>query len=201
MARTAGISGTAVGMATAGGVLLYAGISGAGIRETLQEIARGRLPEMKEPTGDAISRAEKEYEAGKAGAAATAGSGDDIASADKLVSAALKYKGVPYKWGGTSPTGLDCSGLVVRAFRDAYGVIAPRTTYTQILWSKLKKVSSIKPGDLLFWPRTGNPSHVGIAVDSSTVIHAPRPGKVVEVVPISRAFKGGMKPSVYRYTG
>lgn len=185
-------------MATAGGVLLYAGLSGAGIRNTLQEISRGRLPELREPSGDAIAKAEAEL---AKGSEAAVGDGDGGGSHQKLVAAALKYRGVPYRWGGTSRKGIDCSGLVVRAFQDAYGVTPPRTTYTQVAWSKLHKVSDIKAGDLLFWPRGGSPSHVGIAVNGSQVVHAPRPGKVVQVVSISRAFTGGMKPAVYRYKG
>ena len=109
-----------------------------------------------------------------------------------------------YRLGGASRDGIDCSALVQVAFRDGIGVLPPRTTYTQVKWNQLRKVprEDAGPGDLAFWPAGGSPGHVAIVVDDGrTVIHAPRPGKVVEVVPIGSAFTGGLKPDVYRYVG
>jgi cell wall-associated NlpC family hydrolase len=121
---------------------------------------------------------------------------------ERAAKVALRAVGVPYRWGGTSRQGLDCSGLVVVAFKDAYGVTPPRTTQVQVGWSQLRPITGkAAPGDLLFWPRTSSPSHVGIAVSPTHVIHAARPGTRVAVVPIMHAFSVGTPPAVYRYTG
>lgn len=197
-----GMSGVGVGMAAAGGFLLYIGIAGSGIREGLKSLSRGSLPEKRKGGGEYTSKGEAALN--KQGVPAD-GAGPDVGSGPhpELAAAALKYKGVPYVWGGTTPKGLDCSGLVVLAFRDAYGVIPPRVTTLQVAWKPLHKIkrSEVGAGDILFWPPGGAPSHVGIAVDNTRVVHAPRPGSHVKVVPINQAFPGGIQPSCYRYTG
>ena len=200
MAAGGGISGVAVGMATGGALLLYIGIQGVPIRDGLKAIAGGKLPVGKPKSSGAIAQAEGTLAAGTAGAAGGAAGGSG--GHPKLVAAAKQYLGVPYAWGGTSSKGIDCSGLVVRAFQIAYDVTPPRTTYTQVVWKQLAKVTGpMLPGDLCFFPKIGPPSHVAIAVSGSDVIHAPRPGKVVQIVPVNQAFTGGAAPVIYRWTG
>lgn len=188
-------------MATAGAFLLYVGITGSGIRGGLKALVGGKLPERKEPKGDALAKAETSLSAQGVMPNITGASAGGPRA--KLAQAALKYVGVPYRWGGTTRAGMDCSGLVVLAFRDAYGVTPPRTTYVQVVWKKLRKIknSEIAAGDVLFWPRIGPPSHVGIAVSTSEVVHAPKPGQKVKVVPINQAFTGGAAPVAMRYVG
>jgi cell wall-associated NlpC family hydrolase len=204
MAAQGGISGVAVGMATAGAFLLYIGIQGVSIRDGLKAVTGGHLPQGKARDTSALTGAAASL-AGATGGSAAASAAAGVAGANApVVTAARKYKGVPYAWGGTSAKGLDCSGLVVKAFQDAYGVTPPRTTYTQVAWKQLTGPvgrGQIAAGDLCFWPSFGPPSHVAIAVDADTVIHAPRPGKVVAEVPITQAFTGGSMPVVYRYIG
>ncbi|MGW2795176.1 C40 family peptidase [Streptomyces sp. NPDC001251] len=188
-------------MATAGGFLMYVGISGNSIRDGLKALVGGKLPSIKTKPGGAIAKAEGAV----SGPSGTAAGGGAVGAGPhpELVAAAQKYLGVPYLWGGTSAKGIDCSGLVVAAFQDAYHVTPPRTTYVQVVWSALKPIdnSQIGAGDLLFWPKVGPPGHVGIAVDSTHVIHAPRPGKKVEIVPINQAYTGGAAPTARRYVG
>lgn len=195
------MSGVGVGMAAAGGFLLYVGVAGSGIREGMRSLVRGQLPEKRSGGGEYTAKGEAALN--KQGVPTGGGSAVGSGPHPELYKAALKYKGVPYVWGGTTPRGLDCSGLVVLAFRDAYDVIPPRVTTTQVAWKSLKKIarSEVGAGDLLFWPPGGAPSHVAIAGGNSSCIHAPRPGKVVSVVPIGQAFTGGMQPSCYRYVG
>jgi cell wall-associated NlpC family hydrolase len=203
MAGQGGIPGGAVAMASAGAFLLYVGIGGQSIRDGLKSIAAGQLPPPRTGGAQNVQKAQVSLQAQgvpATGATATAGAGPH----PELAKAALAYVGIPYQWGGTSRTsGLDCSGLVYVAFQDAEGVTPPRTTYTLIAWKQITPITraDVGAGDLLFWPRIGPPSHVGIAVDGSTVVHAPRPGKSVEVVPISAAFTGGMQPTPYRWKG
>lgn len=206
MAQQGGISGPAVGMATAGAFLLYVGIQGVGIRDGLKSITNGKLPQGKPKSSGAVESAEASVKQGAAAgssSASSSGVGGGAGAHPELVVAARRYLGVPYVFGGTSPKGMDCSGLIVLSFMDAYGVKPPRTTYTQIAWRQLTKIdrSQMTAGDLCFWPAVGPPSHVALASSGDTVIHAPRPGKVVCEVPVGQAFTGGARPVVYRYTG
>jgi cell wall-associated NlpC family hydrolase len=96
-----------------------------------------------------------------------------------VAEAAKKYLGVPYVWGGTDPkTGLDCSGLVQRVYKDL-GIDVPRVTYDQIkAGTTVPNLAAAKPGDLLFMH---NVSHVGIYMGDNKYIHAPVPGQNVRI--------------------
>jgi len=90
---------------------------------------------------------------------------------------AQQYLGVPYVWGGASPSGFDCSGLVVYVYGQL-GVSLPH--YTVSLWSSGPHVSSsdLAPGDLVFFY---NLDHVGIYLGGGLFIHAPHTGTVVQI--------------------
>ncbi|RFU63991.1 C40 family peptidase [Peribacillus glennii] len=89
-----------------------------------------------------------------------------------LISTAKKYKGVPYKWGGMSPSGFDCSGYINYVFRTSQGITLPRTAAD--LYSKVGlKVSNPSVGDLVFFTTyKAGASHVGIYVGNGEFIHA-----------------------------
>jgi cell wall-associated NlpC family hydrolase len=99
-----------------------------------------------------------------------------------VVNQALALRGTPYRLGGEDPqTGLDCSGLVRYVFR-AEGVQVPRTVAEQFTMGTTVHTVDLKPGDLIFFDTAGpGPSHVGIAVDAETFVHAPGSGGVVRV--------------------
>jgi cell wall-associated NlpC family hydrolase len=88
------------------------------------------------------------------------------------VSAARAAIGTPYSYGGSTPAGFDCSGLVVYAFKQA-GVTLPRTSFAQFGAGTAVSRANIQAGDLVFFNANGpGASHVGIATSNSTVISA-----------------------------
>lgn len=105
--------------------------------------------------------------------------GDSTVSAtgNAIVDYAYKFLGTPYLWGGTSPSGFDCSGFTQYVFQNAAGVSLPRTTYDQINVGVAVAYNDLQPGDLVF-PHTG---HVGIYIGGGQMIHAPSTGDVVKV--------------------
>ena len=99
-------------------------------------------------------------------------------SSNSLVNIAFKYLGVPYLWGGTTPSGFDCSGFVQYVYREA-GINISRTTYEQI--TEGYSVSELQPGDLVFFGSYDAPYHVGIYIGNGQYIHSPTTGDVVKI--------------------
>jgi len=97
----------------------------------------------------------------------------------QLVQQAAKYLGVKYVYGGTSPSGFDCSGLVQYCLRKL-GVSISRTAASQYSHGVAVSKNNLQPGDLVFFSRGGGRiSHVVIYAGNGQVIHAPRTGKTV----------------------
>ncbi|MET9427881.1 MULTISPECIES: C40 family peptidase [unclassified Streptomyces] len=106
---------------------------------------------------------------------------------------ALGQLGTPYQWGGTctNPHGpnprdrCDCSSLMQRAYGVA-GIEITRTTYTQINDGRPVPANALQPGDLVFTVGSASrPEHVAMFIGDGLVVHAPRPGRVVEVAKLS----------------
>ena len=100
-----------------------------------------------------------------------------------LLDMAFSFLDVPYRLGGFSNLGIDCSGLVKKAF-NAVGVDLPRTARTQFLEGTPVPVAEISPGDLLFFAKskTGRyPSHVAIYLGNGLILHASRAARRVIV--------------------
>lgn len=94
------------------------------------------------------------------------------------VETALAYHGVPYLWGGESPRGLDCSGLVMYVMRQ-HGVNLPHYSGAQFQLGERVAPSALQPGDAVFF---GSPVyHVGMYVGAGYFIHAPRTGDFVKL--------------------
>ena len=98
---------------------------------------------------------------------------------DEKVNRALSQRGVAYVWGGNTPAGFDCSGLV----QWAYGLGANyRTTYQQTtLGAHHYDVANAPKGSLLFFGSDSAPYHVAISLGNGTYVHAPEPGDVVKI--------------------
>jgi cell wall-associated NlpC family hydrolase len=98
---------------------------------------------------------------------------------------ALAMRGKPYRYGGYSPQGFDCSGLVHYSYARAGGQL-PRNTNG--LWSRSRTISmsDLRPGDLLFFDQEGKKnSHVGIYLGNRRFVHAPSSGKQVTTASLS----------------
>lgn len=90
----------------------------------------------------------------------------------RLVVSSGEWLGTPYRWGGTTRGGVDCSGFVVAVFRSA-GIVLPRTSQQQATEGRGVPVSAVVPGDLLFFNTSGDGvSHVGIALGEERFVHA-----------------------------
>lgn len=98
-----------------------------------------------------------------------------------IVSEAKKYLGVPYIWGGTTPDGFDCSGLVQYVCR-SLGINVDRVTHDQAENGYKVERENLAPGDLVFFKNdNGYIHHVGIYVGNNQFIHAPQRGDVVKI--------------------
>lgn len=110
------------------------------------------------------------------------------------VQVAMRYLGVPYVWGGASPSGFDCSGLVSYA----YGQIGKSVPhYTGAIWAAFPKVpsSDLQPGDLVFF--YSDLHHVGMYIGNGQFIHAPHTGDVVKISSLSErasVYAGAVRP-------
>jgi peptidoglycan DL-endopeptidase CwlO len=94
-----------------------------------------------------------------------------------VVAIALRYLGVPYRWGGASPSGFDCSGFVMYVFAKV-GVYLPHSSYMQFQLGRYVPRSALQPGDVVFF---NGASHEGIYIGGGRFIHAPHTGDVVKI--------------------
>ena len=98
-----------------------------------------------------------------------------------VIAEAYKYLGVPYVWGGKTPSGFDCSGFTSYVFRNATGREIGGWTVPQESAGTKISVGEAQPGDLYFWGSAGSTYHVAIALGGGQYIHAPTTGKTVSV--------------------
>ncbi len=99
-----------------------------------------------------------------------------------LLDIALQQRGVPYRYGGNTPSrGFDCSGLIQFSYAQV-GKRVPRTTKQQFQSRQPVSLSQIRPGDLLFYATEGRrPGHVAIYIGKGEMVHAPSSGKEVKI--------------------
>ncbi|MCB2355935.1 C40 family peptidase [Clostridium estertheticum] len=116
--------------------------------------------------------------------------GGSGASSSALISYASQFLGVHYVWGGTSPSGFDCSGFTQYVFAH-FGVDIPRVSEDQQNVGTLVSRDNLQPGDLVFF---GSPAHhVGIYVGNGNMINAPHTGAVIRVQSLNSDFTYGRR--------
>ena len=101
-----------------------------------------------------------------------------------VASFAQRFVGNPYVWGGTTPSGFDCSGLVQYVYGQI-GVNISRTTYTQVNEGRYVSRDELLAGDLVFFGDSSSPHHVGMYIGDGMMIHAPQTGDVVKIASLS----------------
>jgi cell wall-associated NlpC family hydrolase len=174
-----------VGIVAAGGVLVYSAVYDppGGPVAVLGDLLRGRAP-----TAGTQRRANIGVIGGSQAGPKT-GSGAGSAQGRQVVEAAKSYIGVPYRWAGASRSGVDCSGLVMLAYR-TIGIQLPHLANTQMRRGRIIPASAARPGDLVGWPSPAHYSHIGILVDSGHTIEAQTTGTRVNIFPIGNRAGG-----------
>lgn len=108
---------------------------------------------------------------------------------EELVRTTRSFLGVPYRWGGTTDNGFDCSGLTMVSYR-LNGLNLPRVSRNQFKKGRYVPKAKLQKGDLVFFATAGGKrvTHVGMYVGDGNFIHAPRTGKTVRVASLSNSF-------------
>lgn len=188
MAGTGGVSLAGLVMAAAGAVLVYSGIEdpAGGPVGVVTGVLQGKMPIPN-----------LAHASGSSNVVASSGK---AAVAQRVLSVASSYLGVPYGWGGASRSSMDCSGLVLVAYRDGAGISLPHFATAQAAMGRPVSRSAIQPADFVAWGTPGNYPHCALAVDASTVIVAPHDGAVVRFEPLMEAKVPGFGlPDIYRF--
>jgi len=91
---------------------------------------------------------------------------------NKLYKQYNKWRGTPYKYGGLSRSGVDCSGFVYQSYRSVFNHSLPRSTKDQIKKGKRVYINELQCGDLIFFKTGYKTRHVGIYVENGKFMHA-----------------------------
>ena len=164
----------------------YVATLDADVRRLMEEEEERQRLLAEERARQAAARAAQYATGGRAAADAS----ELGAGRPEVVAIALQYLGVPYVWGGASPSGFDCSGLTSYCYRQI-GVNLPRTSRSQYQTGTHiapDRLDLLLPGDLVFFAREADPArihHVGIYVGNGDYIHAPQTGDVVRVASLT----------------
>jgi cell wall-associated NlpC family hydrolase len=155
-------------------------------QEQLAAQARARLAQQRTLAAQSQADAAVAPLASDPSSAPEAAPSDAVASAPParyggVVGIAMQYLGVPYVWGGASPAGFDCSGLIMYVYAQV-GVSLPHHAASQYGMGVAVSRDALEPGDLVFFNGLG---HAGIYIGGGQFIHAPHTGDVVKISSLS----------------
>jgi cell wall-associated NlpC family hydrolase len=181
-ARSTGIPGLGVLLAAGGAFFMFVGIRNVGVTDGLRELLRGNVPAGRPSSPADVPDYLSPIIAGAAVGGAGSGGGSGLGA--RIAATAKKYLGVPYRWGGNTTAGWDCSGQVTYVLREV-GVTnlpgARPTSATYMFWDGARTVarSDVQAGDLLCWI-----GHIAIAVSPTEMAEAPTFGIDTKLSPM-----------------
>lgn len=118
----------------------------------------------------------------------------EVTVPERAATLALRMVGTPYRWGGESPGGFDCSGLVRWAYGQV-GLDVPHNTHALYAMGDVVKRGELRTGDLLFFSGLG---HMGLYLGGGRMVHSPHTGKTVELVNLRESHYGSRLVGVRR---
>ncbi len=154
-------------------------------------VAQTAMAQMDDIASDVIEQAAKAEAEAKAKAKA-----EKASKVDKTLKVAKNLIGTPYVYGGSTPTGFDCSGFTMYCYAKA-GISLTHNAQAQYNQTKSVSTKDMKKGDLVFFGgSTGNITHVGIYVGNGKFIHSPQTGEYVRIDSLSSRsnFVGATRP-------
>lgn len=142
-----------------------------------------RLDEETEELGDReeiAGASQTEGEKGESVASATLGKWSNPEERNLFVKVVKTFLGVPYKLGGSTLRGIDCSAFVKKIY-EIFNIELPRTTREQFSVGKKVEKDQLEEGDLVFFKRRGNSAHVGIYIGDNQFVHASSYNRQVKI--------------------
>jgi cell wall-associated NlpC family hydrolase len=165
-------TGAVAAVAGVGALMIYSGISNAGVLASIRDIIQGNQPAPGSAQFSSGGSTASPQSLNELGTAEAIGGGSSQASA--IVAYAVAQVGKPYIYGGDGPEGYDCSGLCYEAYLSV-GITIPRTTFVQIVSGTGVPVAEAQPADLLF----PEPGHVVMCIGPNQCVEARHTGTTI----------------------
>ncbi|MGC5166748.1 C40 family peptidase [Luteimicrobium sp. DT211] len=144
------------------------------VHRTVQAASRSEVRTALTSTDSSSSSSSSSTDTSSSSSSSSSASIPSSANGSKIIAIASRYVGVPYVYGGTTPSGFDCSGFTSYVYAQI-GISLPRTSSAQHYAGTVISRAEAKPGDLIW-----TPGHIAIYAGGNTIIDAPRPGKSIQ---------------------